>query len=462
MTSWRKRGGGLAVVAGAVALLITAGLASAQPSTTTGADAPNVAAAPARTLDIYGFGPGDDVANGRAAYAENQLGSNVGVDNPRGGFNDQAFLAMLASGNVPDIVYMNRRLIGTYAARRALLPLANCIRSENIALSQYRAAALREVRYGGQTYALPEFTNQITIIVDDNVAQDANVNVNAISTRNWAQLRQLSRRMMRTEGGRLTRIGFDPKIPEFFPLWVKWFGNRSSIIAPNGRPQLNTPQAVAALNFTLSIIRDHGGWDRFKAFRDTFDFFGRNNPLVRDQIGAWPMESFIYNVFADNSPNSPLTAKYFVNRRGGPITMFAGSGWAIPRGARDPDLACKWMKAMTSVDAWRTVARNRLNARRAANPPRAFTGLYTANSRADLTIYQDIYQPLGNRQFDEAVQRLYTVPKYAFALPPSRASAEINQAMLDGINRALSGSQSPRAALNQAQREALAAYNRNG
>ena len=59
------------------------------------------------------------------------------------------------------------------------------------------------------------------------------------------------------------------------------------------------------------------------------------------------MESFIYNVFADNSPNSPLTAKYFVNRRGGPITMFAGSGWAIPRGLRDPDLACKWMKAMT-------------------------------------------------------------------------------------------------------------------
>jgi multiple sugar transport system substrate-binding protein len=462
MTSWRKRGGVVAALGGAVALLITAGLASAQPSTTTGADAPAVAAAPARTLNIYGFGPGDDVANGRAAYAENQLGSNVGVDNPRGGFNDQAFLAMLASGNVPDIVYMNRRSIGTYAARRALLPLANCIRSENINTVQYRAAALKEVRYQGQTYALPEFTNQITIIVDDSVAQDAGVAVNAISTKNWAALRQVSKRLMRVENGRLTRIGFDPKIPEFFPLWVKWFGNNSSIIAPNGRPQLNTPQAVAALNFTLSIIRDHGGWSRFKAFRDTFDFFGRQNPLVQNQIGAWPMESFIYNVFANNSPNSPLTAKYFVNRRGGPITMFAGSGWAIPRGSRDPDLACKWMKAMTSVDAWRTVARNRLNARRAANPPQAFTGLYTANTRADLVIYQDIYQPVGNPQFDDAVQKLYTVPKYAFALPPSRASAEINQAMIDGINRALEGRQSPRAALNQAQREALAAYNRNG
>ena len=146
MTSWQKRGDVVAAVGGAVALLITAGLASAQPSTTTGADAPAVAAAPARTLNIYGFGPGDDVANGRAAYAENQLGSNVGVDNPRGGFNDQAFLAMLASGNVPDVVYMNRRSIGTYAARRALLPLANCIRSESINTAQYRAAALKEVQ----------------------------------------------------------------------------------------------------------------------------------------------------------------------------------------------------------------------------------------------------------------------------------------------------------------------------
>jgi multiple sugar transport system substrate-binding protein len=59
------------------------------------------------------------------------------------------------------------------------------------------------------------------------------------------------------------------------------------------------------------------------------------------------------------------------------------------------------------------------------------------------------------------VQRLYTAPRFAFALPPSPASSEINQAMIDGINRALEGRQSARAALNQAQREAMAAYERN-
>ena len=99
------------------------------------------------------------------------------------------------------------------------------------------------------------------------------------------------------------------------------------------------------------------------------------------------------------------------------------------------------------------------NARSAAD--RARSPASTRPTRgANLTIYQDIYQPLGNRQFDEAVRRPCTCRTRPPA--PSRASAEINQAMLDGINRALSGSQSPRAALNQAQRRALAAYNRNG
>src|SRR5688500_4405166 len=164
----------------ALCLVLTASAASARPFADAGL---NASAGPeaSRTLNIYGFGPGDDVANGRAAYAENQLGNDVAVDNPRGAFNDQAFLAMLASGNVPDVVYMSRRLIGTYAAKRALLPLANCIRSQSVAVNQYRRAALAEVRYRGQTYALPEFTNQITIIVDDNVAQDSGVNIANLS-----------------------------------------------------------------------------------------------------------------------------------------------------------------------------------------------------------------------------------------------------------------------------------------
>jgi len=434
-----------------VSLAVSAGLASAK------SDATGAKGAASRTLNIYGMGGRDDVAQGRLDYAAGVMGSSVEISNPVGGFNAQAFLARLAARDIPDLVYMGRSDVGTYAARNTLMPLANCIRSRNIKLTDYRQGALSEVRYKGQVYALPEFTNQITILVNQDVARAAGVNVADIQTTNWAKLRQANKKLLRIENGQLTRIGFDPKIPEFFPLWVKWAGK--DLISKNGlRAQLNSREAVAALSYTVSLINDHGGWNRFKAFRDTFDFFGRGNPFARNQIAAMPFESFIYNVFADNSPQIDLVAKYFTNRKGGPITLFSGNGWAIPRGASDPDLACQFMKAMTSLEAWKKVAKSRFDLRK--NQGRAFTGLYTANTKADVEIYEDIYQKIGKQGFDDAVTLLVRAPRYGFAVPLSPASAEFRQAWLDAINRVLAGQQSPKQALDQAQREAQAAIDK--
>jgi multiple sugar transport system substrate-binding protein len=447
MSSRWKRSA-LVLATGALSLVVLVSAASAQLLEKASVSGPQQAN---RTLTIYGLGGRDDVAQGRLDIADRVI-QNLGhkVENPVSAFNDQAFLARLAARDIPDLVHMGRDSVGTYAARNALLPLANCIRSENINVKNYRTAALDQVTYKGQRYALPEFTNQITLIVNNDVARAAGVNVADIQTTNWQKLRQANRRMARVEGGRVTRIGFDPKLPEFFPLWVKWFGK--DLISKNGlKAQLNTREAIAALTFAHALIQDHGGWDRFKAFRDTFDFFGRDNQYAKNQLGAMPIESFYYNVLAEGAPVD-ITAKFFTNRKGGPITMLSGNAWAIPRGSRNPDLACKYIKALQSVNAWKTVAKNRFDLRRRQN--RAFTGLYTANTAADVEIFEDIYQPMGNKDFDDAVTLLVRAPRYGFAIPLSPASAQFRQAWVDAVNRVLEGRQSPRQALNQAQREA--------
>jgi multiple sugar transport system substrate-binding protein len=169
------------------------------------------------------------------------------------------------------------------------------------------------------------------------------------------------------------------------------------------------------------------------------------------------MESFYYNVLAEGAPVN-ITAKYFTNRKGGPITMISGNGWAIPRGARNADLACKFMKAMTSVDAWKAVAKSRYDLRKRQG--RAYTGLYTANTVADVKVYEDIYQPIGNKDFDDAVALLVRAPRYAFSIPLSPASAEFRQAWMDAVTRVLEKRQTPRQALDQAQREAQAAIDK--
>jgi multiple sugar transport system substrate-binding protein len=444
----RRRRTGVLAAAAALAVAVTAGLASAQPTRT--------AAGP---LNIYGFGPGDDVQENRASYAARQL-PNTEVNRPAGDFNDQVFLTRLASGDVPDLVRMSRPRIGTYAARGVLQPMGNCIPPAVRRL--YRVGAMRAMTYGGQIYGVPEFTQPVTLVVNRSAARAAGVNPDDISTTNKARLLATTRRLVRMEGGNLSRIGFDPKIDSFifFMLWVKWHGKQYNVVSDNGlRAQLNTPQAIEALTYARRLINAQGGWNRFKSFRDTFDFFGRQNPFVRDQVAATPLESFFYNAFSNNSPDVDIVAKFFTNRRGGPISVFSGNGWVVPRGARNAADACAYMKAVTSTQAWLFSAKQRYDSRRRTGS--TFTGLYTANAEADRKILEDIYQSFGKEQFDQAVRIVVAAGRYGFEMPPSPGGAQLVDATVAAIARALSGQQTPKQALDQAQREAQRAINQN-
>ena len=73
----------------------------------------------------------------------------------------------VASGSPPDLVYMERRLLGTYAAKNALIPLGDCVQSESIDLSQFRDAALSEATLNGKLYGLPDFFNNRVLMIND-------------------------------------------------------------------------------------------------------------------------------------------------------------------------------------------------------------------------------------------------------------------------------------------------------
>jgi multiple sugar transport system substrate-binding protein len=405
-----------------------------------------------QTLRVYGFGGGDDVATNRARVARQAIAPAKAAI-PEGAFDAQRFLTQLASGNVPDVIYVDRQQIATLAARGALLPLDQCVEQQEIDTSQYRQAALDEGSFDGQLYAIPEFTNQRTLIVNVQAVEDAGLKVSDISTTNWDTLKANAVKMTKQSGGKLERIGFDPKIPEFFLMWAH--ANGAELLSADGKTaSLDDPKAVEALQYTADLIKAQGGWQKFKSFRDTWDFFGADNQVKKDQVGAWPMESWYWNVMAQNSPDVPVAAVPFTDRSGNPFTMITGAGWAIPKGAKNPSLACTWMKSMTSVEAWMTAAKKRAATTKAAGE--VFTGLYTANARADQQIYDQVYTPTSP-SYDAAVKLLVDVQDDAISWPASPAGAKIQQALIDATNRVLTGSATPKAALERAQQEAQTA-----
>ena len=439
--------GGVALVAAVATLAGFGDGGSAGSSTAAGRKAP--------TLAVYGL----DISHNEEKAARVKLAASAlkpaTVSIPDGGFNAETFLGGIGAGHVPDVIYLDRRdVVAALAAKGAITPLTSCVDSERIDLKQFRQATLDEVTYRRRLYALPEFTNEVTLIVNDAAVRDAGLKRSDIQTSDWPALLATATRLTKRTGGGIDRLGFDPQLPQLFPLWAK--ANGADLLGKDGlHAHLDDSKAVEALEYTKSLIDVQGGWSALKAAQATFDFFGARNPWVADQVGAVPLPSgFFWYVLARNSPDAEVRAVPFKARNGKTITFFSGPGWAIPTRAKHPVLACRFIKTMTSVKAW--IVNARVRASTARRGGYAFSPIPTGNRPADARIHRELYKSMSPR-FDAAAKLLLKVQDDAFVIPPSPAAAEIRQALDNAINRVLTGAQSPRQALEQAQREAQAA-----
>jgi len=403
------------------------------------------------SIDTLGFSLQDVIATTRVnAFKEEHPG--IRVDVAEGAFERQPFLTAVASGEPPSLVYLPRTDLGTYAARGALMPLGDCIESEDVDMDVFRDSAVDQVTLDGEVYGIPEFSSVRVVLVDDSADQPPAVS-------DWSALEQFAAQNAAQRGDQLTRIGFDPKIPEFLPLWVA--ANGGQLVADDGlSANLNSPEAVEALEYTVGLVEESAPWPRFKAFRDTWDFFGGDNQFVADQVGAFPMEDWYVDVLAEVSPDAQLSAVPFETREGEPITYATGQAWAIPTGGDNPEAACKFMKTMTAADTWVAAAKASKADREKGGG--VYTGTFTANEEADEIIFDEVYEPTGHESLDEVTQVVLDVQDVAIADPLSPAAAEIKKAWEDAALRVLEGEQTPQEALDRAQQEAEAALENVG
>jgi multiple sugar transport system substrate-binding protein len=402
------------------------------------------------TLTTMGFGLGDEIATTRADLAGKAIAPAT-VKIGGSAFDAQQFLASVASHTPPDLVYLDRQLLGTYAARGTLEPLTDCIAKQHVDVGQYRSAALNEVTLDGKVYGLPEFYDNRVLLVNDTAVEAGGLRPQDVTTTDRDQLATVARTLTARANGGLSRIGFDPKIPEFLPLWAKADGVQ--MLSDDGRTaHLDDPRLAEVLEYTKSLIDAQGGWGAVKAFRDSFDFFGEKNPFKQGQLASTLMDDWYLNVLANYSPDVRMSAAAFTDTAGRPIDWVTGSAWVIPAGSTHKDQACVWIKTMTDAPTWVAAAKARAEKRKAAG--KAFTGVYTGNRVADQDIFGGLVQLKDRPAFDASVQAVLRAQENAFTMPASPAGSEFKTAWQNAVNRVLSGEQNPPDALRQAQQEA--------
>lgn len=408
------------------------------------------------TFTTMGYGMGDALATVRVEESKHVLGP-MNLEINEGAFDEQQFLSAVAAGDPPDVVRMERTLVGGYAARGAVMPLTECLKRERIDQDQYRDGAIDEATLDGTVYGLPDSYDNRLLLINGKAFEDSGHRPSDLDTSDWKGLRTLAQDLHRSKGRKLTRLGFDPKIPEFFPLWVRANGGR--LLSEDGRTaKLNDPKTVEALEYTVGLIDAQDGWGGFKALRDSFDMFGEGNQMVRNQVGAYPMEDWYISVLGDVSPKIDLHTVPFRDRQGKPINFVSGYSWAVPKGSPHPEKACEFITEMTSPDTWVTAARAKAEEIRKDGSP--YIGDFTGNKVADRRIHEEVWKPNGSRAFDEASRQLYAAQNDAFTVPANAAGTEFRKAWQSAVNSVLSGEQSPREALDEAQERAQAALDR--
>jgi multiple sugar transport system substrate-binding protein len=159
-------------------------------------------------------------------------------------------------------------------------------------------------------------------------------------------------------------------------------------------------------------------------------------------------------VLDEVSPDAPMAFDTVRNTDGEPLAYASGSAWAIPKGSKNPEAACRFMRVMTDTASWVKAAEERVRLRKEEGG--TFTGLLTGNIDADEQI-RKLVQPSGKATWDSAVEAVYEANEHTFSLPANPAGEEFETAWQDAVNRVLNGQQKPAEAMAQAQEEAQTA-----
>jgi len=449
-----RRAARRSAVAVVVPLLLVAGCASGRGADQSdGGTEFEASPSAGTTLRIMGFGTGDEIAQVRHDRAVEALGG-ADVELAEGELDPQAFLSAVAAGNPPDLVYAPRDQIGTFASRGAVRPLDECVEAQAVDTDAFIESAVEQVTFDDELYGIPEFNAVQIVMANSDLLSAAGLTLDDVDGSDRAVVEKASEALRKGDGGDLQVIGFDPKLPEFLPLWAKAAG--ADLISEDGRTaQLDSPEVIEALTWAVGIYDAQGGFPAVKTFRDTADFFGAGNQFATGQLGAMPMEQWYVNVLAEASPDAPLAFTTVKASEGEPLAFTGGSAWAIPVGAENPAAACRYATTMTHTDSWIAAAEARAEAREAEGL--VFTGVLTGNTEADARIREELVADDVPSPWKEAIDAMYEANDHPFTLPANPADNEFETTWQDAVNRVLNGEQEPAQAMARAQQEAQAA-----
>lgn len=257
-------------------------------------------------------------------------------------------LAAIASGNPPDVTWLDRFTAAQFAARNALQPLDQFIEASNLDMSQYADYTVKEVTFNGHIWALPWDTDTRILFWNRELFREVGLDPD-VPPQTWDDLLAYTQKLTKvSEDGKFERIGF---IPNYGNSWLYLYGfqNGGKFLSDDGKTALlNAPEIVEALEFMVKGYDILGGAEKVNAYSSTFQGEA-NNPFLTGQVAMLINVNNAITGYTRYAPDMDYKADLAPTPDGtNKITWSGGWSYAIPRGAKHPEAAFEVIKWLTT------------------------------------------------------------------------------------------------------------------
>jgi len=353
--------------------------------------------------------------------------------------------AAIAAGTPPAAVDFDRFQVATFANRRVFQPLDDFVKRDKYDLKRFVPAVLEEAMgFDKKLYGLPRSTDDRLLYWNKEAFQEVGLPPDKPPA-TWDEMKQYAMRLTK-RGGPLgiERAGFHTEQGQSHFHLFAW-QNGGSFQTPDGK-KATLPLAAnqTALGWMADLMKDLGGWDLLKSFRDTWGSGAQDAFLVGQVAMQYQTNNYVATI-ARYRPDMRFAVAQPPLRKAGdrPLTWSGGFSYIMTRDNKVPDLAWAFIKWLVSEEGW--IAGMDGNLRRARATGGVYVPIMTGQPELDTRL-------LG--RYKTTIPAIDEVPPLAIKLMQYTRFRELSIAatdLWDGIKaaqrEAVSQQKTPRQAL---------------
>jgi len=166
----------------------------------------------------------------------------------------EKMLTAIASGNPPNIVYLNDFQIPLFASTGNLVSISDTFSSSELA--NYTPNALKAVTYGGKVYAIPILTDSLGYLYNVDLFKQAGLDPSS-PPETWDDLEKAIKALTKKDAqGNIiqwgARFALNRPSPVTSILPFVWSAG-GQILDSNGKVAINSPETIRALEFIKGL-----------------------------------------------------------------------------------------------------------------------------------------------------------------------------------------------------------------